>query len=424
MKRDDGHTASIGRSRRILGALGRVLLGLLLGFVVAEIGSRIYLALPADPDTANFVPDPLAEFRIRPDRPEEVEDPEDHFNQLGVRGREHAVEKPPHTFRVLGIGDSFVFGSVPMRDNFLRVLERESNTDGFASGDTLEVIPLGVPGYNPPHYLGILKSVGLSLDPDLVLVFFFVGNDVTGLPVHGRVYRGELYYVGSSSRWLSLARRSRFLMLAETALLRTLKKMHDTGEEVSSGAETSAAETSPGVEASVGTEAARGTSSTLTPEDSALGSVAASPEPSWPYLVFQRKRLPIYADPPQKDVLALWEEAEQYLLEIDRVCRDHDVPWVLVAIPSEIQLDVGVRKATLAALGRSKDDYDFGAPQARLSEFCVRSGIEYVDLLPALRDAAPEYGPLYIPNNTHWNVEGNDVVGRRLVAVVERHRRN
>ena len=75
MKRDDGHTASIGRSRRILGALGRVLLGLLLGFVVAEIGSRIYLALPADPDTANLVPDPLAEFRIRPDRPEEVEDP-------------------------------------------------------------------------------------------------------------------------------------------------------------------------------------------------------------------------------------------------------------------------------------------------------------------------------------------------------------
>ncbi|MEZ4647443.1 MAG: hypothetical protein R3E97_01430 [Candidatus Eisenbacteria bacterium] len=404
-RRVDNSPAPRGRGRGVLGALGRVLLGLLLGFVVAEVGARIYLSLPSDPDKANFVPDEFAEFRIRADHPEEIEDSEDHFNQLGVRGREHSSEKPPHTYRVLGIGDSFVFGSVPMRDNFLRVLERESNSRAAEASDSLEVIPLGVPGYNPPHYLGILRSVGLSLDPDLVLVFFFVGNDVTGLPVHGRVYRGEVYYVGSSSRWLDLARRSRFLMLAETVVLRTLKKMHDTGEEVSSGGESAAA---PVNGESLG--------------DGGTPADTASPEPSWPYLVFQRKRLPVYAAQPSDETQALWDEAERYLLEIDRVCAEHDVPWVLVAIPSEIQLDRQVREVTLAALGEPESDYDFGAPQARLAEFSKRSGIEYVDLLPALERISQEEGRLYIPNNTHWNVVGNEFVGRMLVSVVDRHR--
>jgi hypothetical protein len=46
------------------------------------------------------------------------------INQQGLRGPEVSQAKPPGTFRVLGLGDSFTFGTgVREQDTFLRRLE-------------------------------------------------------------------------------------------------------------------------------------------------------------------------------------------------------------------------------------------------------------------------------------------------------------
>src|SRR5262245_14158083 len=50
------------------------------------------------------------------------------INQQGLRGPEVTVAKPPGTFRVLGLGDSFAFGlGVREEDTFLRRLEADLN---------------------------------------------------------------------------------------------------------------------------------------------------------------------------------------------------------------------------------------------------------------------------------------------------------
>ena len=209
-------------------------------------------------------------------------------------------------------------------------------------------------------------------------------------------------------------------MLVETFALRTLKKLNDSGAEVSGGG-------SP-------TEGRQ-------PESAPLVGAQRAQEPwvddddespSLPYLLFQARRLPVYAAEPDRRIERLWSQAEEYLRDFDRTCRAAEVPWTLVAVPSEIQVDEEIRGKVLDALSHSGSDYDFSAPQKRLSHFCRESGIEILDLLPILRaawDGGPdstsrrdevggETGRLYIPNNTHWSVRGNWIVGSTLADVL------
>jgi hypothetical protein len=99
-----------------------------------------------------------------------------HFNSEGWRDDEHPEEKPPGTFRILGLGDSYLFGQgVKREDLFLtrleKLLSRESGTR------RIETINTGQSAYNTSMELQLLKGRGLAYEPDLVILNF-VPNDV------------------------------------------------------------------------------------------------------------------------------------------------------------------------------------------------------------------------------------------------------
>ena len=88
------------------------------------------------------------------------------INAQGLRAeREYAVPKPAGRTRLLMLGDSFVFGSgVEEPETFVRRFE------ALRGGD-LEVINLGVPGYNSTHAVELLAERGLRFSPDGVVLF-------------------------------------------------------------------------------------------------------------------------------------------------------------------------------------------------------------------------------------------------------------
>lgn len=97
-------------------------------------------------------------------------------NSLGCRGPEIAREKPPGTFRVLLLGDSVAFGwGVDDEVTFARRLEAEWNAG--APARRLEVVNTGHPMYDSNQEEATLREIGLSLQPDLVLLVYVV-NDV------------------------------------------------------------------------------------------------------------------------------------------------------------------------------------------------------------------------------------------------------
>jgi len=104
------------------------------------------------------------------------------INADGFRDRRYARPKPPGTFRVVVLGDSIAFGyGVEERDAFPKVLE--ARLSELAPEAHIEVVNLGVSGYNAYTEAELLKDVGVTYEPDLVLLQFCI-NDLNDPTVH------------------------------------------------------------------------------------------------------------------------------------------------------------------------------------------------------------------------------------------------
>jgi hypothetical protein len=98
------------------------------------------------------------------------------YNSHGIRGPERAYAKPPGTYRVVLLGDSFLEGySVNREERVAEVLERLLNAHD--SSRRAEVIALGTAGYSTDQELLWMESEGLRYRPDAV-VLLFCENDV------------------------------------------------------------------------------------------------------------------------------------------------------------------------------------------------------------------------------------------------------
>ena len=353
--------------KKLLLAAGGIVCGLLIG----EVAARVILSRLPDPPDTPFIRDDACMYRLRPSEPgRHAEDHDDHINLLGFRDRNHQRPKPAGRSRVLGLGDSFVYGAVSPHDNFLKVAERAVNQE---SPVPVDILLMGVPGWSTENQLGYLQDTGLGLDPDLVVVNFFVGNDVTGIPVRGRVIRGHVYPTTSPLPVRNFLRKSRlFLMFESLVLRRMMAQVRATETQAPTGDNTSVNDL---------------------------------------YLKIVNQNLPVFAREQVPRTRALWDEAEGYLAEIDQSCRTAGVPWLLVLIPDELQVDPDVRSQVLAGLALPAADYDFEAPQKRLTHWAAAHQVAVLDLLPALRDRHRVGNRLYVPNDTHWNRDGNLIAG-------------
>ena len=361
----------------------KVLLGLggvFFAFLVGEVAARVILPLLPNPPGTPYIGDNTCMYRLRPSEPGRyTENHDNHVNEFGFRDRSYPLNKPADNFRVLGLGDSFVYGAVSIHDNFLRVAERALNSEAAIRTD---ILLMGVPGWSSENELAVLKDFGLGLAPDLVIVNFFVGNDVTGLPVRGRVIRGNIYPTTSPLPLRNLLRKSQLFVMFESLVLRgMMPKSKDDGAQAHTG-------------------------------DAGSGQVSEL------YLKIVPHNLPVFLRDPDPRMTALWTEAESYLKRIDEICRAAGVPWLLVLIPDEIQIDPLIRSQVLAGLGFSGDDYDFDAPQRRLKLWAGKLGIPVLDLLPVMREEHRPAARLYVPNDTHWNERGNFIAGQAVAKAI------
>jgi hypothetical protein len=91
-------------------------------------------------------------------------------NSQGMRdSREYAVERKPNSVRIIGLGDSGMFGwEVEQNEDYMSVIE--SNLNRRADGVVYEVLNMAVPGYNTQLEVECLRYKGLKFKPDIVIV--------------------------------------------------------------------------------------------------------------------------------------------------------------------------------------------------------------------------------------------------------------
>lgn len=194
--------------KKLLFPVVAVFLGLVAGLLLLEVvlriagvdpiggfleGRDLVLRPSDDPDLGyELVPgaDGVAfETRIR-------------VNSAGFRDREHAREKPGGTRRLLVLGDSITFGnSLPREERFPEILEELYREEG----EPVEVLNLGVAGYDTVQEVAFLEKVGLAFDPDVVLVAYCI-NDAG-------VHSASLPALRVMERYGAWIRRSRLLQV-------------------------------------------------------------------------------------------------------------------------------------------------------------------------------------------------------------------
>ena len=150
----------------------------IVAVLVAEIALRICV-----PDTRSpYIYDEFTGTRLEPGH-RFVFQSEGYSSNLmssqGLRDREHPLLKPPGTFRIAILGDSFSEAfQVAQEKTFWSVLERELQATPEFQDRTVEVINFGVSGFGTIQEWQMLEHYVPDYTPDLVLLAFLPGNDV------------------------------------------------------------------------------------------------------------------------------------------------------------------------------------------------------------------------------------------------------
>lgn len=127
-----------------------------------------------------LVPSPFPRliYQLKPKLDVRLKEPRVQTSSAGWREEEISLDKPPGTLRIVGLGDSVMFGwRVEVEERYLDVLEELLNARTSSSSIHWQTMALAVPGYNLVMEVEALRRYGLPVRPDLI-VYGYVGNDL------------------------------------------------------------------------------------------------------------------------------------------------------------------------------------------------------------------------------------------------------
>ena len=97
-------------------------------------------------------------------------------SDAGFRGGDVSVPKPPGAYRIVGIGDSYMFGQ-GVSDEETYLARRPGLMKQASPAPAVETVNLAVPGFNTVMEVELLRRRLDRLEPDLILIEI-VGNDL------------------------------------------------------------------------------------------------------------------------------------------------------------------------------------------------------------------------------------------------------
>jgi hypothetical protein len=282
------------------------------------------------------------------------------LNSQGFKDKEFP-EKKENVYRILGIGDSFSFGVVPYKYNYLTLIESQLNVENT----NVEVLNMGIPSIGPKDYLSLLVKEGLALEPDTVLLSFFVGNDFDQSKKR-KLY--EYSYTASLLHYI-INLRPKY----EGRIIHGKTEYCD-----------------------------------VCPTFSTKQYLKIEYDRSSIYLVNNKKF-------PEKLNHAIY-----YLKEIRNICKSHNIDLIVVIIPDELQINQDLLREVKDTYfpNLEENKWDTGLPSRLLSNELDKLGIDYINLY---EDFSSSSDQLYKPRNTHWNIAGNKMAATIIYEHIRKY---
>jgi lysophospholipase L1-like esterase len=156
--------------------------------LLLEFSVRIIIGVPQKEvlPVSRVKPDPDTGWVMLPADEHYTYDNFVKLNSLGFRGPE-VSSKGKNEYRILAIGDSHVYGQ-GVADDELMTTVLQKTLDQSGTPCSYSVINMGVRAYSTNNELALLRKFGLPLDPDHVIVFFFI-NDFDQVDIASRYSR-------------------------------------------------------------------------------------------------------------------------------------------------------------------------------------------------------------------------------------------
>jgi lysophospholipase L1-like esterase len=299
------------------------------------------------------------------------------FDREGLRGPDRPYAKPPGVKRVAVVGDSTVAAVATAEERTLAA-RLERRLAGSRPDAKWEVMNAGVSSSSTGSELALYRAVLERYAPDVLVVVFWVGNDLADnsyeltraprlyfdLDASGRLVQLPFAFEPNPvAGWLD--RWSRFYVWQKAAF-RQLRG---------------------GVHAATGG---------LEPVE----------------LVF--------ADPEPAPVARAWALTGALLRAFREETAARGTALVLVAAPSAAQVYDDLWSELEGRAGRDDEKVGREHAEARLAAIARREGIPFLALLPAFRGAAPARDStrageqLYYEGRFHWNDAGNALAAQAV----------
>ena len=388
--------------KQILAGLGLALSGVFAALFLLEIGAR-WLPPPYEADTGQiFSCHPTLGWTGAPNFAGVVEDPNFRqqvtFNSLGMHDTEHTTVKPPGTFRILMLGDSFVQAvQVSEAETSHQVLENLLNQQGQSH---FEVLSGGVVNWGTNQQLIYYRKQGRQFQPDLVLLLFYIGNDfLDNLPGNAMTAGGFNCY---APYFVMCQGRLQPEPLAYAPGLSSLENSCSSGRLA------------------------------LTNSLGRLFQKSRLYQHIEPLIVARQprqifgQRYPssfsaLYFPSGETKLEQAWQVTEATLIQLRREVEADGARFAVVLVSPEIVVRLGMlppaeQQAVLNAnpvLAQAQAD----RPNRRLAEFLARQHIPFIDLTPLMtKHLAAHQTPLYLLGEGHWTAEGNRVAAHILAG--------
>jgi len=327
-------------------------------------------------------------------------------NSAGFRDREHSIEKPAGIRRIALLGDSFVEAiQVPFEDSITAQLEDRLKT----AGRETELLNFAVSGTGTARHYLALQEYAAAYKPDVVLLFFFAGNDISdnSRRLSGRSYvpypqtnsDGVLIRSENGEPAFTPFSDDSSVLTPITELLKNRWKSYRFLRET--------IDNSPAVNRLL-----HSFNSTNASQESVSAPVL---ENLGLYEVYRIEQKPVWAE--------AWRVSEELILAVQDFAQTHGAKLGVVLIPASWEVYPHLWDAILASTpGMREVALDPEQPSKRFTRFLTDHGVAVLNLLPEFRQRATGSSSLYIESDGHWTAEGHrlaaDLIAPRVSAML------
>lgn len=337
------------------------------------------------------------------------------INSDGLRDVEHAKTKPPNTFRIAVIGDSYAEAlQVPLENSFWMVMQKKLQECDAFKGQQIEVINFGVSGYGTAQELITLRQHVWQYSPDLVLLAFTTNNDITDnsrplkrtdeIPYF--VFRDGKLALDDSFKSTSAFRLHNSALSRLGGWLRDNLRFVQAVGFIQRAIKTRLAERRAR-KAGINTNALQ-QSLMLTAGNDERGAAAAG-DIGTDNMVYGEPRDAVWTD--------AWRVTEALILQMRDEVKSHGAKFLVVTLSNGIQVhpEPAAREAFMRRVGAQ----DLFYPDKRVAALCEHEGIADLQLAPSLQAYAEQH-KVFLHGfgkeigNGHWNELGHRVAGEMI----------